>query len=494
MSHAFDELFFALQERPNAISTSAYDTGWLAWLMPAARDWLGEAQRPDGSWGAELEYYHDRVLSTLSAINALAATSTNGHDARRIERGIKYLGRAARRLSRDPTETVGFELLAPSLLTVGLGLGLALGEVADALQPYERIRRQKLVLIPPEMLYSPQATVPHSLEFVGFDNLDHSAVAQLRFANGSIHCSPAATAFCEIAGARSPAGQGYLSALLEDYRGAAPTLAPFDGFEITWSLLPLYLVADLRQFKPLMPGLLQKLEGGWRAEGAGMTREFPTDLDSTTVAFSLLSSLGQTPDPTVLEVFEEAEHFRCYRFERNISLDAHSHLVMTLRQLPDFPRRDNLLLKAINVLSRYLQSDFISDKWHVSPYYSTAHVVIALSGLVDDLIEDQIYWLCHTQQPDGSWTFYPGFRPAAVEETACALLGLLFVKKHGGPAPGILDDIIKRGMEYLSAHYDDHRALPDLWVGKVLYHPFHVTRAAFLATFELYRQLYPTER
>src|SRR5574341_1528602 len=151
--HPFQQLLRDIHEQPNLISWSAYDTAWLAWLMPAARDWLLEAQHPDGSWGADLEYYHDRVISTLSAVNALAATSTNQHEIQRIERGIRYLERTAPRLSRDPTETVGFELLAPALLKIGQKLGLKLDQVARALQPYEIVHRQKMALIPPAMLY-----------------------------------------------------------------------------------------------------------------------------------------------------------------------------------------------------------------------------------------------------------------------------------------------------------------------------------------------------
>ena len=164
-------------------------------FLPEARDWLIDAQHPDGSWGADLEYGHDRVISTLSAINALAATSSNGHDLQRVERGIKYLERATTCLSRDPTETVGFELLAPSLLKTGRKLDLNLEGVARALEPYEIVYRQKMDLIPPAMIYSPQATMAHSLEFVGLDALDRAAVEGLRLANGSVHSSPAATAW-----------------------------------------------------------------------------------------------------------------------------------------------------------------------------------------------------------------------------------------------------------------------------------------------------------
>ena len=427
------------------------------------------------------------MISTLSAINALAATSSNGHDLQRVERGIKYLERAAKCLSRDPTETVGFELLAPSLLKTGRNLGLNLEEIARALEPYEVVYRQKMDLIPPAMIYSPQATMAHSLEFVGLDALDRAAVEGLRLANGSVHSSPAATAFCEIAGAGCAAGRDYLSSTLEYYQGAVPTLAPFDLFEIIWSLLHLHLGKDLKQFRRASQPLIDRIDAGWGSEGIGLAEGFPADFDNTAAAYMLLSTLGHAPDRAVLKEYEERDHFRCYRYERNISLDVHIHLVMALRQAPDFPGRDDMLLKAMNILGRYLQSDFITDKWHVSPYYSTAHAVIALSGLGDHLIENQVFWLRQTQQADGRWTFYPNFPAAAVEETAYALLALLLVQGQNGT---VKDDTIERGMDYLRAHYHDHEKLPALWVGKGLYHPMHITRSVFLATFALYDELY----
>lgn len=488
MTHPFEELLIDIQRRPNAISASAYDMAWLAWIMPSARDWLCEAQLPDGSWGAELEYCHDRVISTLAAINSLAATSTNGHDMKRIVRGIRYLKKATWRISQDFTETVGFELLAPALLQIGRDLGLDLSDVDRALEPFETIRQEKLALIPPSLLYDRRCTAPHSLEFVGFDGLDHAAIPQLRFANGSIHNSPAATAFCEVAGASCPTGCDYLSASLEYYEGAVPNVTPFDLYETTWSLLHLYLAEDLTLFRKAVEPLMEKIKTSWTSEGIGITEEFPPDLDNTVAAYTLLSTLGDTPDPGVLEKYEEPDHFRCYQFERNISLDVHTHLLMALRQAPDFPRRDDMMLKAINILIRHLQPGFIADKWHVSPYYSTAHALIALHGLVSyHLIQDQIDWLCNTQQDDGRWTFYPHFPPAAVEETAHALLALLVIQKRDGTIP---HSTIKRGMDFLIAHYTGQTDLPALWVEKTAYHPTHIARSIFLATFSLYEQLY----
>jgi len=129
MTQASTDLLTRMQDNPNYLSPSAYDTAWLAWLYPEARAWLIDAQRPDGSWGAELEYYHDRVIATLAAINAIAATSANAHDLKRVEQGIRYLEGTIPRLAEDVYETIGFELLLPSLVHIGQTLGLKLDRI-----------------------------------------------------------------------------------------------------------------------------------------------------------------------------------------------------------------------------------------------------------------------------------------------------------------------------------------------------------------------------
>ena len=65
---------------PGQMMNTAYDTAWIARLGEIgepigelALEWLRENQLPDGSWGAEEPlYYHDRVICTLAAMNALA--------------------------------------------------------------------------------------------------------------------------------------------------------------------------------------------------------------------------------------------------------------------------------------------------------------------------------------------------------------------------------------------------------------------------------------
>jgi halimadienyl-diphosphate synthase len=55
---------------PGRMSSTAYDTAWVARLGEVDQDlsnqameWLSENQLPDGSWGAkDIFYYHDRVI------------------------------------------------------------------------------------------------------------------------------------------------------------------------------------------------------------------------------------------------------------------------------------------------------------------------------------------------------------------------------------------------------------------------------------------------
>ena len=486
MTGAFTELLKKIQASPNHISPSVYDTAWLAWLYPQAREWLIYAQHPDGSWGAELEYYHDRVISTLAAINAIAATCTNQHDLARIEPGIRYLEKAIPRLSEDVYETVAFELLLPSLVQTGQTLGLKYDQVARLIEPQLPVYYQKLALLPEKMLYAPATTIPHSLEFVGFEKLDHSAIPPLRAGNGSIHNSPSATAFVEVAIKGSGQGQAYLERILAERGNTAPLLFPFELFEIVWSLYHIGLQQSLTTLAPDILPLLDTIKAAWGKNGIGFSKDFLVDPDNTSLGFFILSQFGPLPNPGVFEYFEEEDHFRCYAFERNISLDIHVHIVDSLKSVPDFERRDEMLLKALNILGRYLTDEYIVDKWHVSPYYSTSHAIIGLTGLSDKIIRKQINWLLKTQWPDGSWTFYPKLPRAAVEETAYALLALMTVYEKKGNVPL---DVIDRGFDYLLTHYKSAEELPELWIHKGLYNPYYIVEAVILSAMSKYAAL-----
>jgi halimadienyl-diphosphate synthase len=341
------------------------------------------------------------------------------------------------------------------------------------------------------MIYSPKLAVAHSLEFLSFEELDPTALPQLRTTNGSIHNSPAATAFGEIASSGSTEGRAYLDGLVKRYRGYAPSFAPFELFEIIWTLHHLSLTIDLNSLKPTISPLLETLSQAWTDRGVGFSTTFVADPDDTSVAIRIFNKLGLYKDPAVLEVYEVGDHFECMPFERNLSLDAHIHIIHALKTAADFPRRDDMLLKALNILGRDLTTEYIVDKWHVSPYYSTSHAIIGLTGLSDTIIHKQITWLLKTQRADGSWSFYPNLPGAAVEETAYALLALMAVYEKKG---NISLKIMEEGIRYLEKHYTSAEALPSLWIHKGLYNPYHIVESVVLSALDKYQNILKPSR
>jgi len=106
------------------IDNAPYDTGWIARLaqhypqrgFDRALDWIRDHQHPNGSWGSECLHYHDRFICTLSAILALRICGTDTWDGERIKRGETYLWRELGRLHVDADDTIGFPVLAVSLV------------------------------------------------------------------------------------------------------------------------------------------------------------------------------------------------------------------------------------------------------------------------------------------------------------------------------------------------------------------------------------------
>ena len=198
------------------MAPSPYDIAWLARLRAPQTedvrwqdliDWLLDHQQMDGSWGGDIVYYHDRVISTLAATIAL---HENGHTRRAkkaVERGERYLWHHLHMLPRDPFELSGFELLLPTLLGEARSLNLKVPSHACG---YGEIQSAKLRLIPPQLLYSPKISTVYSLEFLGTDG-DKDKLRAAINEGGSVGNSPATTAY-------------YLS-LCQDDEDNEPTLA-----------------------------------------------------------------------------------------------------------------------------------------------------------------------------------------------------------------------------------------------------------------------------
>ncbi|MGH2592166.1 MAG: hypothetical protein ACRDGG_01490 [Anaerolineae bacterium] len=472
-----------------SIAPTAYDTAWAARVphrddpgrpaFPQALDWLLAHQHADGSWGARLNYHYDRVLSTLAASLTLAHWQASYGDSlwsERLQAAQSSIWRNFPGMRRDPYDTIGFELILPTLLKEAHRRSFRLPYTS--FDNFARTREAKLKLIPPELIYTRNISTIFSAEFLG-DRLDVARVNGLQDDNGSIASSPSATAYYLLRYPDNHAARDYLARVLARCGGAAPAVDPIDVFEPAWVLFNVALiwpngVAVASAIEPHVDALESEMK---RKNGVGYNTYFAVpDLDGTSTVFRVLTWAGVSSDPGLLAQFEEDDHFRCFPYERNPSVSAHVHLLDALRAAPAFPGRTRMIRKATGFLerSRTLQT-FWFDKWHASPYYTTAHAIIALR---EDrhLAEDAVFWIVNTQNADGSWGYYEA---GTAEETAYCLQALIAYKRSGGEVD---DSTLRRGAEYLTDSVERiHLDYAPLWIGKSLYTPTWVVHSAVLS-------------
>lgn len=475
----------------NIVTASAYDTAWVAAVpagdgtprFPIALDWLREHQYADGSWGSPWPYYHDRLLCTLRAILTLHEWA-QAADHERIERGVRYIQTHAEALAADPWETVGFELIFPTLLVMAFQRGLDLPY--NAFSAVERLRAAKLDLAVMELAYDRRTPLGVNLEALGsaFD-ISHTGMTQEEI--GTVAISPASTAFLLLHDPGNERAASYLTYALTEGAGdgGVATCFPLETFERSWGLYQLQhawptLYRDLpAATAPALDFLYHsRLPTGWTAS----IHSTPKEADTTAVVFAVLSQAGYELDPALLYQYEEAAHFRTYSFERNPSISMHAHMLDALHYC-DPGSRAPRITKAVNFLQKVRQpAGYWLDKWHVSPYYTTGRVVLvaAAHDLAPGLAAPAVQWLLETQRGDGGWGFYPPTEGTpTTEETAYALLALLTWRAAGHPVPLAA---LEQGATYLHTHANPFPSTyPPMWIAKSLYGPVQVVQAAILA-------------
>jgi halimadienyl-diphosphate synthase len=474
------------------ISGTAYDTAWLASVpnpadrrtsrFPTSLRWLTENQLPDGSWGSLVQYEQDRVLCTLAALTPLAQFGRRAEDRDAVAAGTHYLWQHGLALRSVPAELVGLELLLPTLANRAREAGIALPPHLDSCSNQ---RALKLSHVSPERLYSPRASVVHALEFLG-DAASPSGLRAAQGANGAIGNSPAATAFY-LAGSNDSRALDYLNGCLDRTGGAtAPVLHPCETFELLWAAYHLHLggIPPRRLLTPIERAYLRSaLANG----GVSSSPSFPIpDADNTAVALLLLHALGDPVDATVLRAFATPEgRFASYSHDHaSGGIGLNLHVLHALSRMPGYPDVERSIDRVIAYLAQHHTGEYWIDRWHVSPYYATAHAICVFDDLsaqqtrpVAHLVEKSREWVRNSQNPDGSWGFYG---QPTTEETAYGLLALTSGR--------VLEDEDRARCAaadaYLSQQSDTD--LPPLWIDKCLYTPPLVVRAAIEAARTVY--------
>jgi hypothetical protein len=132
--------------------------------------------------------------------------------------------------------------------------------------------------------------------------------------------------------------------------------------------------------------------------------------------------------------------------------------------------------KIIKFLESTQTREYWIDKWHSSPYYTTAHFIIACAKYNSGLAQKSVDWIINSQTSSGAWGF---FFPSA-EETAYCLQALSIWQKRTGKIP---KEVLRRGMASLVETMDD--PYYPLWIGKGLYSADWVVRSAILSALRL---------
>ncbi len=471
---------------PGHVMKTAYDTAWVArlgeidsTLSDSAFEWICDNQLEDGSWGAPAPiYYHDRVISTLSALVALTQRSHNGHSRHQIDRGFQALeriaGQATHGLMADPNgATVGFEMIVPTLLAEAEGFRILQWQGKRILGRLKQLRELKMERLNGFQIHR-ELSIAYSAEMAGPDCKHLLDQENLQEENGSVAYSPSATAYyAHYVRPGDPAAMFYLRRVVSK-DGGTPMAAPFDVYERAWVLWNLALAGPLdAELQALCQPHLKELELSWNARsGVGFGRGYSVqDGDDTSLVYAVLTEFGHAPDIKAVYHYEEDNNFRCYALEAVPSVSANVHILDAFRRLgrdeDDF---------AVRKILRFLRKNQISgsywmDKWHASPYYTTSHVALATIQYDPKLAKTAIDWIMNTQNEDGSWGFY---LPTA-EETAYALQALSLWRRNGGKIP---QEVLRKGAHWLEEHMEP--PYPPLWIAKSLYYSEWVVRTEIL--------------
>jgi halimadienyl-diphosphate synthase len=474
---------------PGRMSSTAYDTAWVARLGEVDQDlsnqameWLSENQLPDGSWGAkDIFYYHDRVISTLAAMIALTQRGRRTHDKLQIEKGLFALEHitsgATQGLASDPNgATVGFEMIVPTLVAEAEKLGIIKQQGERILGRLSSMRTLKLSKLAGRKI-NRYVTPAFSAEMAGLDGQHMLDIENLQEANGSIGQSPSATAYY-VSSVRNgdPLGINYIRQAIGNDKGA-PDLFPFDVYERAWVLWNLGLVgAWSRDTRSLMTPHLEYLKNSWKTgSGIGFSAEYSIpDGDDTIITYELLKKNKYEIDIESVLNFEESEYFRCYYLEVGVSPSVNIHALMALYEY-GLEFSHPTIQKIFNFLESQKNDVYWVDKWNSSPFYSSAHYVIACTMYKYEMAKYTVDWIIKSQRLDGSWGH---FQPTAEETAYCLQALCLWNKRFGVPK-----NIIQKGRNWLIEHTEP--PYPPIWIGKGLYSAELVARSAILSALRL---------
>jgi hypothetical protein len=369
-------------------------------------------------------------------------------------------------------------MIVPTLVAEAERLGLIKQQGERILGRIAKLRKEKLEKIENRKI-NRYVTMAFSAEMAGADFQELLDIENLQEANGSVGHSPSASAyFAKFVRPADPGAMKYLRGVVST-DGSVSDLSPFDVYERAWVLWNLALTSNHEITKSLdFQRHLQHLRAGWDSHrGIGLSTGYSVpDGDNTSVTFDLLTQFGFPVDIQGLMSFDSKELFRCYELEADPSISVNIHALNALRQAGYEPTHP-VVKKLLSLLRRTMTREgYWFDKWQISPYYTTAHAIIACNGYCDEMVAPSVQWILDTQNTQGSWGYYS----PTPEETSYCLQALYL---HGQQNGNIHKGAIQKGHRWLS----DNKDLPPhlFWIGKGLYAGEHIVRSSILSALEL---------
>ncbi|MGW1379741.1 hypothetical protein ACWD6P_36525 [Streptomyces sp. NPDC002446] len=493
------------QDPTGALGPSVYETARLIALapwLPGHTERIGfllDQQNPDGSWAGPDGY---ALVPTLSAVQALlvllggdggaAPPVSRDAVATAAERGLAAAAAVlAKSEQRAVPPTVVYFMIIPALVE-DINARLA---TLPADTPGTAVRRLPLphgmtdaVLrqLRADAWRNPLAG--HYLEIVGPIAVH---AAEMQPVDGAVGCSAAATA--AWLGTDRPADPDhpsvrFLTATQARLGGPVPAMTSLTYYERAWILGNLATAgAPVDLLAPLAEGLPPQVG----QSGAPTAPGFAYEAETSAIVLTALAQLRAPEEPHYLWQYDAGSHFMSTIPEHQPSHTTNAHVLEALggyakHQPADAARYHDAVARIARWLGERQQPDGSwSDKWHASPLFATARCVLALHRHAGpestETVDRAVRWVLRSQHDDGSWGHWGG----TAEETAYAVRILLDTRagRAGGAARTEEDRAAERaalrGRDHLLRHGLGDRH-PPLWIGKELYTPAHIVRAAVL--------------
>ncbi|MFJ6141796.1 prenyltransferase/squalene oxidase repeat-containing protein [Kitasatospora sp. NPDC092286] len=487
-----------LADPTGALAPSVYETGRLVSLAPwldghAARvRFLLDQQHPDGSWAGPDGY---ALVPTLSATEALLAVLDADAAARPAHAERAELAAAAQRglaaaagLCGNPApSTVVFFMIIPALVADINARLAAAGHCADPLPLPPGLSEAPLTALRAEAWRNPLAG--HYLEIVGPVAV---GAKEMEPVDGVIGCSAAATA--AWLGPDRPSDPDdpsvrFLAGAQARGAGTVPAMTSLVHYERAWIVGNLATAGfDLAPLAVLAAELPQDVG----RLGAPTAPGFAHEAETTAIVLSALSALGRPEAPEYLWQYDAGTHFMSTIPEYQPSTTTNAHVLEAFGcyaalGTEDAARHHEAVGRIAAWLGERQEADGSwSDKWHASPYFATMRCALALHRYGGPGHREQVRravgWVLDGQRADGSWGRWEG----TAEETAYAMRILLDTLDGGGGQDAAVREAAVRGRDFLLA-YGLRKSHSTLWIGKELYVPSHLVRAAAIGALNAFR-------